>query len=74
MPAKEIRVTGRVKRVGNSMAFFIPAAQAKKAGIIEGQTVDATIRPKVPEVFGLLKDRPYIPFDRRKEGLWRDRI
>lgn len=74
MGASEFHVTGRVKRVGNSIALFIPAAAARKAGLKDGQTVDAAIRTDVPEAFGLLKDLPYERFDRRKDGMWRDRI
>lgn len=67
----ELRVASRVKRVGNSIAFFIPAAQARRVGIREGQLVEAHLRTEVPSPFGLLADLPYRPFRREAE---RDRI
>ena len=71
---RELRVSGHVRRVGNGLALLIPVGEAKKAGIAAGDPVDAVIHSGVPDAFGLLKDLSYRPFDRRKEGLWRDRI
>jgi hypothetical protein len=71
---RELRVSGHVRRVGNSLALLIPVADAKKVGLAPGDPVDAIIQSGVPDAFGLLKDLPYRPFDRRKEGLWRDRL
>lgn len=61
--AKDIHVVAKVKKVGNSLALFIPADQARAAGLADGQTVQADIRP-APKLFGILKDRPYEPFTR----------
>ncbi len=70
----ELRVSGHVRRVGNSLALLIPLPDARKAGISAGDPVDAVIHSGVPDALGLLADFPYRPFERAKEGLWRDRI
>lgn len=70
----EVHVVARIKQVGNSLALFIPAAEARKAGLREGQPVDVRIRKEVPSPLGLLKDVEFQPFVRSKGGLWRDRI
>ena len=70
----ELHVSGHVRRVGNSLAVLIPIAEARKAGISTGDPVDVLIRSGVPDAFGLLKGLPYVPFERRRRGLWRDRI
>ena len=70
----ELHVSGHVRRVGNSLAVLIPIGDARKAGISTGDPVDVLIRSGVPDAFGLLKGLPYAPFERRKRGLWRDRI
>ena len=69
-----LRVVARVKKVGNSLAVFIPAADARRAGLEEGQLVEAHVRPHVEAPLGLLEDLPYAPFRRREEGTWRERI
>lgn len=69
-----VRVVARVKKVGNSLAVFIPAAEARRGGLEEGQLVEATVRAHVPEALGLLRDLPHAPFRRREEGAWRERI
>jgi hypothetical protein len=71
---RTMRISGNVRRVGNGLAVLIPVREAKKAGIAAGDPVDVLIESGVPDAFGLLKDLPFRPFDRRKEGLWRDRI
>jgi hypothetical protein len=71
---RELKVSGHIRRVGNSLALLIPVGEARKAGLTAGDPVDATIQSGVPDAFGLLRDLPYKPFDRRREGLWRDRI
>ncbi len=71
---KTLRVSGHIRRVGNGLALLIPVKDARNAGISAGDPVDAVIQSGVPDAFGLLKDLPYEPFDRRKGGLWRDRI
>jgi len=70
----ELRVSGHIRRVGNGLALLIPLRDARRAGLSAGDPVDAVIQGGSPDAFGLLKDLPYRPFDRRKEGLWRDRI
>jgi len=70
----QLQVAGRIHRVGNGLALLIPVREARKAGLAAGDPVDAVITPGVDDAFGLLKDLPYSAFDRRKEGLWRERI
>lgn len=67
-------MSGHIRRVGNGLALLIPVGEAKKAGLAAGDPVDAVIQSGVADAFGLLRDLPYRPFERRKEGLWRDRI
>lgn len=67
----EIRVTAKLKRVGHSLALFIPAPDARRARLREGQAVDTTIRTEVPEPLGLLRDLRWRPFRRERD---RDRI
>ncbi len=71
---KTLRVSGHVRRVGNGLALLIPVREARTAGLSVGDPVDAVIQSGVPDAFGLLKDLPFTPFQRRKGGLWRDRI
>jgi hypothetical protein len=67
-------LVGRIRKVGNSLALLIPAKEGRRAGLREGQTVRAHLEPELPEPLGLLADLPYEPFDRHREGLWRDRL
>ena len=69
-----LHVTVPVRKVGNSLGILLPAAEARKAGLQEGEMVDALLETKVSEPLGLLKDLPYREFRRSKEGLWRERI
>jgi hypothetical protein len=71
---RELRVSGHIRRVGNGLALLIPVADAKKAGLAAGDPVDALIQSGVSDPLGALRDLPYHAFDRRREGLWRDRI
>ena len=71
---RELRVSGRIRRVGSSLALLIPTRDALKAGLSAGDPVDAVLRSGVADAFGLLKDLPYRPFERSMEGLWRDRV
>lgn len=70
----EMRVSGTVRRVGNGLALLLPAADARDAGIGAGDAVEAVIQRGEPEAFGLLRDRPYVPFLRATENAWRERI
>lgn len=70
----ELRISGHVRRVGNGLALLIPARDAKRAGLTADDPVDAVIRTGLLDPFGLLKDLPYSPFERRKERLWRERL
>lgn len=64
-----------VRKVGNSLAIFLPADQARAAGLQEGSPVHAVVDPNPPDILGLLRGMvPYEPFERRKEGSWRDRL
>lgn len=62
------------KRIGGSLAIFIPADVARQEGIQEGRPVQVTLKiPDRSKVFGLLKGKlgPYR--SRAEEGLYRDR-
>ena len=60
------------KRIGGSVAVFVPAEVVRREGIREGVPVRISVeRRGKPRVLGLLKGKlPYEPFDRHKEGLW----
>jgi antitoxin component of MazEF toxin-antitoxin module len=63
---KELRLHGKVRRVGNSLAILIPAKEAREAGMKEGDSIAGSIHSDVPEILGLLKGKmPYEPFSRR---------
>ncbi|HEV2519330.1 MAG TPA: hypothetical protein VGX00_01745 [Thermoplasmata archaeon] len=68
------RIAGHVRRVGNGLALMIPLREARRAGLAAGDPVDAVLQSAVADAFGLLADLPYRPFERAKEGFWRDRI
>ena len=68
--ADGIHIHGKVRKVGNSLALLIPAAAARKAGLHEGDGVDAELRMTRPTALGLLADLPYEPFTR--DGLYDD--
>jgi antitoxin component of MazEF toxin-antitoxin module len=70
----EIEVVGPVRKMGNSLAVVIPSKDAKRAHITEGVPVRARVSVEVPRPFGLLKGVAKGSFDRKKEGLWRDRL
>lgn len=70
----ELIFAAPVRRFGNSLAVIIPAEEAKRAGILEGTRVAATLRPQVPSPLGMLKDLKWEPYAKWKKGLWRDRI
>ena len=70
----QLQVSGRIRRVGNGLAVLIPVREARSVGLAAGDPVDVVIRSGVPDAFGLLSDLPYRPFERGKEGLWRERI
>jgi hypothetical protein len=70
----ELHVSGHIRRVGNGLALLIPLREARKAGLSAGDPVDAILKSGVPDAFGLLEDLPYRPFERAKEGFWRDRV
>lgn len=67
-------VTVVPKRIGGSLAVFLPADVVRREGIREGMPIRIVIAGKQrPKVLGLLKDKvPYEPFDRHKEELWPD--
>jgi len=67
-------VTVVPKRIGGSLAFFLPAELVRREGIEEGVPVRVAVvnRPR-PRVRGLLKGKVrYEPFDRHAEELWPD--
>lgn len=61
----EVRLVGEVKRVGNSLAVFIPAEDARRLGLQPGHKVAASIRRAPERALGLLRDLPYQPFTRK---------
>jgi antitoxin component of MazEF toxin-antitoxin module len=67
-----VHLTAAVKKVGNSLAIFIPADKAREARIREGDVVEVDLEPQGPELLGMFKGMK--PFDRHKEDLWRDRF
>lgn len=70
----EFEVVGPVRKVGNSLAVMIPARAARRAKIREGVPVRARVSVESVEPLGLLKGIAKGKFERKKEGLWRDRI
>ena len=58
------------KRIGGSVAVFLPADFVRREGIHEGQAIWITVKRKGrPPVLGILKGVvPYEPFDRHAEG------
>jgi len=54
-----MQVTGRVRRVGNSLSVVIPADKAKAEKITEGDVVEIELQRKVriEDLFGSLKSR-----------------
>lgn len=63
--AGEVRLVGEVKRVGNSLAVFIPADDARRLGLQAGHKVAASFRRAPPRLLGVLKDLPYQRFTRK---------
>lgn len=60
-----------VKKVGNSLAIFIPADKAREFGLREGDLVDAHVQPKAPHLLGMFKGiGPYTRAD--KKEAWPD--
>lgn len=50
-----MHLTAPVKKVGNSLAIFIPADKARAAHIREGDIVDADVNPQEPHMLGMFK-------------------
>jgi hypothetical protein len=73
LAVSNLSLTAPIKRVGNSLAIFIPADKARSARLKEGDTVHAVLEPQAPEVLGLLQHLGLGPFSRRKEAMARDR-
>lgn len=66
-----MHLTAPVKKVGNSLAIFIPAAQARAAHIREGDIVDADVTQQEPNMLGMFKGiGPYTLAD--KKEAWPD--
>lgn len=70
----QVEVLGHVRKAGNSLALVIPAIEARKANLKEGDLVRAQVMVEVPEPFGLLRGIAKGRFERRKEAMWRDRV
>lgn len=60
------------KRIGGSLAVFIPAEVARAEGIEEGKPVKLTVRPLRSRADVLGKHRGIGSFHRAREGLWDD--
>jgi antitoxin component of MazEF toxin-antitoxin module len=62
------------KRIGGSIALFLPAEVVQREGIREGVPVQVKVSRAETRIFGLLKreGEKHEPFDRHKEGLWPD--
>ena len=71
-----ILVNAQAKRVGNSLAVFLPAAKVREAGIKEGDNLTVRIELNSEEPLGLMKRMGFgfAPYSRREEGVWRDRV
>ena len=72
--AQQSEVTVIPKKIGGSMALFLPAEVVKRRRIKEGIPVRVTISAdKKTKVLGVLKKRGrHRPFDRHAEGFWPD--
>lgn len=74
LPHPEVlHIHATVRRVGNSLAVLIPAEEARRVGMKEGDPVDADVRTGPLPALGLLKGKlRHEPFSRR--SLDRDRV
>ncbi len=72
--AAAVEVTVVPKRIGGSLAVFLPAEFVRREGIREGQAIWISVKRKGrPQALGILKGLvPDEPFDRHAEGFWRD--
>jgi hypothetical protein len=70
----EIHVSGRIQRAGKSLVILIPAETVRIAKLAVGDPFDAILRTPGLDPLGLLNDLVKGEFDRRREGLWRERI
>jgi len=69
----DAEVTVVPKRIGGSLAVFLPAEFVRREGIREGQPLRIAVKGKGKHpALGLLRHIPYEPFDRHKEELWPD--
>ena len=67
-------MAGQVHRVGNSLAIMIPAKDARRAHLKEGDPVHAVLTVDIPSPVGLLKGRAKTAVDRKRVDFWRGRI
>lgn len=66
-----MHLTASVKKVGNSLAIFIPADKAREASIREGDIVEAELETQAPHLLGMFKGiGPYTLAD--KKDAWPD--
>ncbi|MEK6975674.1 MAG: AbrB/MazE/SpoVT family DNA-binding domain-containing protein [Candidatus Thermoplasmatota archaeon] len=66
-----MHLTVAVKKVGNSLAIFIPADKARAASIREGDIVEADLEAQGPHLLGRFKGiGPYTLAD--KKAAWPD--
>jgi hypothetical protein len=63
----KVRVHGRLRKVGNSLALLIPAAAARRGGLRPGLTASAEIEPEGDDACGFLSDVYDGPFARSNE-------
>lgn len=62
-----VSVHGHIRKTGNSLAFIIPAAEARRAGLRPGQAARADIEPDEDDGFGMNADIYDGPYDRASE-------
>jgi antitoxin component of MazEF toxin-antitoxin module len=72
--AQQSEVTVIPKRIGGSMALFLPAEVVRMRKIKEGVPVRVTISAdKKTKVLGILRRRTrHRPYNRHEEGFWPD--
>jgi antitoxin component of MazEF toxin-antitoxin module len=60
------------KRIGGSLAMFIPARVARRRKIREGDPVKVSVEPAlaVPALGALKRRKRHKAFDRHEEGFW----
>ena len=71
---RKLRLQAPLRKVGNSLAFLVPAGAARRGGLHAGQVVVAEFEARPISPLGLLADGPYEEYQRRRERVQRDRL